>query len=284
MMHYGPILGAGALLCVLSHGAAALDPASLKADQITIRYEPPTDLAQHERIYQMLKENRVLERFKELLAPVRLPRPLLLQLKSCGGEENAWYDYEEMAVTVCYDLIRKNVKDAPKKTTPAGVSPEDAVIGPVAEIFLHETGHAVFDLLEVPILGHEEDAADQFAAYVILQFPREEARRLIAGIAYMYGTIAKERGSRIQFGQFADEHGQPAQRYFTYVCLAYGADSTFFAELKEKAKLPPQRADQCEAQYDQAQFAFKKLITPYVDPELIKRAKQKKWLRPLPKQ
>ena len=36
------------------------------------------------------------------------------------------------------------------------------------------------------ILGREEDAADQFAAYLLLQFAKSDARRLIAGVAYSY--------------------------------------------------------------------------------------------------
>jgi hypothetical protein len=41
-------------------------------------------------------------------------------------------------------------------------------------MFLHETGHAVFDLLEVPVLGREEDAADLFSAYIMLHFGKDD--------------------------------------------------------------------------------------------------------------
>jgi Putative metallopeptidase len=34
--------------------------------------------------------------------------------------------------------------------------------------------------LRVPIFGREEDAADQFAAYTLLQFGHEETPRIIA--------------------------------------------------------------------------------------------------------
>ena len=51
-------------------------------------------------------------------------------------------------------------------------------------MFLHETGHAVFDQLKVPVLGREEDAADLFSAYIMLQLGKEDARRLILGSAY----------------------------------------------------------------------------------------------------
>ena len=41
--------------------------------------------------------------------------------------------------------------------------------------FAHEFGHLAFDVYDVPIFGEEEQAADHFAAFTILQF-REDAR------------------------------------------------------------------------------------------------------------
>jgi hypothetical protein len=54
------------------------------------------------------------------------------------------------------------------------------------DVVLHETGHAVFDQLKVPVLGREEDAADLFSVYIVLQMGKEDARRLILGNAYQY--------------------------------------------------------------------------------------------------
>ncbi len=52
--------------------------------------------------------------------------------------------------------------------------------------FCTKAAHALFDLLRVPILGREEDAADQVSAFIMLQLGKEEARRLILGTAYAY--------------------------------------------------------------------------------------------------
>ena len=41
-------------------------------------------------------------------------------------------------------------------------------------------------MLKVPVLGGEEDAADQVSAYLMLQFGKAEARRLILGTAHAY--------------------------------------------------------------------------------------------------
>jgi hypothetical protein len=130
----------------------------------------------------------------------------------------------------------------------------------------------------MPVFGHEEDAADQFAAYILLKFNPQVARRLIGGIAYMYGRDAQAM-KIVDLGQYADEHGHPAQRYYTYLCLAYGKDPKNFGDVIDKGRLPKGRADQCESEYLQIDYAFKKKITPYVDQNLIKRVRNKAWLK-----
>jgi hypothetical protein len=86
-------------------------------------------------------------------------------------------------VTVCYEYLADILKNAPDRTLPSGVTQQDALLGSFLDVFLHETGHAVFDLLKVPVFGREEDAADLFSAYIMLQFGKEDAHGLILGSA-----------------------------------------------------------------------------------------------------
>ena len=71
-----------------------------------------------------------------------------------------------------------------------GVTADDAKVGQVLFLTLHEVGHAVFDIFNVPIFGSEEDAADNFATYIMLQFA--EARRLIRGAAWAWSSYLAE--------------------------------------------------------------------------------------------
>ena len=257
-----------------SESAVAGKSPILRADQIQISYVPPKNSA-HETIFQLLKERRTLEKIKGLLSALRLPRALLLKVAGCDGESNAWY--EDDAVTVCYEYLEDILRNAPKDTTPAGVTRTDAIMGPTLEVFLHETGHAVFDYLSVPILGREEDAADQFAAYVLLQFAESDARRLIYGVAYSYNIDASQPSTKKH--PFADEHGLPAQRFYNVLCMAYGADSKLFAELVDKGYLPGERAEGCADEYEQVIKALNKLIGPYIDQTRAKQVRAKHWLR-----
>jgi hypothetical protein len=212
-----------------SNLATAEKSSRLRSDRIQISYVQPKNPA-HESIFRLLKERQVLEKFKELLSPLRLPRALRLKVEGCDGVSNAWY--EDDAITVCYEYLDDILRNAPQETTPAGVTRADAIVGPTLEVFLHEAGHAVFDYLSVPILGREEDAADQFAAYLLLQFVKSDARRLIAGVAYAYHVDASKPSTKTN--PFADEHGLPAQRFYNVLCTAYGADSKLFADLVER--------------------------------------------------
>ena len=156
-----------------------------KPRQIRIQYVKPVNPA-HQPIHDELKRIRALERVQALLAPIRLPRPLLLKLDGCDGDANAWYDEGE--IVVCYEYVAEILKIAPEKVPPIGITKLDTVAGPLIDTVLHEAAHAVFDLLKIPVFGREEDAADLLSAYIMLKLGKSEARRLIIGTAYQYRT------------------------------------------------------------------------------------------------
>ncbi len=268
---------AGFSASVVAAEPAAQKPSRLKSDRIEIAYVPPKNPA-HQAIYEALKERQILERFKEYLSPFRLPVVLLVKLDGCDGEANAWYEESDHSVTVCYEYIAEVIRNAPTETTAAGVTRDEALVGPAVEVFLHEIGHAVFDMLKVPILGREEDAADQVADYMLLHLGKDEARRTVVGIAFMYGHEAQAQSP--QFKQFADVHGTSGQRFYNLLCLAYGAEPEVFADLVEKKYLPESRAEGCADEYKQVSYAVQKLILPYVDQVQYKKASKKKLLRP----
>jgi len=262
----------GALL--QAQHATAQKSSNLRANRMQISYVPPKN-AEHETVFRLLKERQVLEKLQQFLSPLRLPRALQLKVQGCDGDSNAWY--EDDAVTVCYEYLDDILQNAPQETTPAGVTRADAIVGPTLEVFLHEVGHATFDYLSVPIFGREEDAADQFAAYILLQFGKTEARRLLAGVAYTEKVEASKPSTKKN--PFADEHGLPAQRFYNFLCLAYGADAKLFADVVEKDYLPKKRAELCPDEYKQVDRAMTKLIRPYIDQTLAKRVRAKQWLR-----
>ena len=250
--------------------------AASKVNRVSVRYVPPKNPA-HQQIYTELKQRGALEKLQKLLSPVRLPRTLRISLTECDGEADAFY--EDAAITICYEYIDELIKNMPQETPPSGIAPIDTVIGPLFEVSLHEFAHAMFDMLKLPVFGREEDAADQVAAYTLLQFGESEARRLIAGTAYAYHMDQEKIDPCRSTEDYADEHGTPAQRFFNVLCIAYGADTKLFGEIVSQGYLPKSRAEYCEEEYEQVQDAVDQLIVPHIDLDLADKMMDRAWLQ-----
>jgi hypothetical protein len=261
---------------VAADGPRFVDPElqdNVKTGQVRYEYENPVNATQ-QSIRDRLQAMRVLERLSEFLSPLRLPRPLTLKVQGCDGQVNAYYWRDQ--VLVCYEYFDFLLKVAPEMPTPEGLTRQQALAGMTADVFLHETGHAVFDMLEIPFLGREEDAADQFSAYVLLHRAKEDARRLILGVAYLGSKPAEQETTSML--QQADIHELPAQRYYNVLCMAYGDDPDLFADAIQYWHLPEKRAKDCRYEYLRYQYAFRILIDPYVDHALVDKLRPKRLL------
>ena len=260
---------------LVSEIVTTVQAASARGSRVSVTYVAPKDAA-HQPIYEHLKELRFLEKLQEFLSPFQLPRILLVKVEGCDGNPDA--SYENDMIVVCYEYIDQLWKAIPPETTPAGVTAVDALVGPLFDTCLHEFAHAMFDMLQVPVLGREEDAADQVAAYIDLHFGKAQARRLIMGTAYAYGNEA-EHAAPLSLKQFADEHGTPAQRAYNELCIAYGADPKLFGDVVSQGYLPQKRAEGCGDEYAQIAEAFEKLIMPHIDRAQARRVLDGAWLQ-----
>ncbi|MGU3665354.1 DUF4344 domain-containing metallopeptidase [Methylobacterium sp. A49B] len=256
-------------------GAPPTHAARSTGAAIRIAYQRPID-EETRALHRELKARRVLEGLQAIVKAMRPPRSLTLRLAACG-EANAWYAPRSRTVTVCYEYVRE-VRDRASRNHPeTGVTQRDAIFGPVAQIFLHELGHALYDLLDVPVLGREEDAADQFAALVLLELPPAQARHAIDGAAYLLRTQAAEETP--DQAVLADDHSLAGQRLYNLLCLAYGADRRAFGYLVEAGALPKARAANCRAEYDLAAYALQKLFRPHLRDGRIGRARVRRAFR-----
>jgi hypothetical protein len=252
--------------------------ADAQPNRMRVEYVPPTNPA-HQELYELLKQRRALEKLQEIFSPFRLPVDLTFRTLGCDGVANAWWRLPY--VSVCYEYLNEIHRNLPKEATPAGVTRTDAVVGQFFYVFAHETGHAMFEIFDVPIFGNAEDAADHFASYLMLQFGKDQARGMILGAAYAYKKYVQSSEVSAPLVAFSDVHAAPAQRFYNLLCLAYGADPVLFADfVAQDAKdyLPKARATGCKREYDQVTYAFRDLILPHLDQQLEKQVLDKTWL------
>jgi hypothetical protein len=278
------IVRAGLAAGVLGSSVVLLQPAiaqqavDLINSKIDFAYIPPKSLKYLPTV-DRLKQFRFLEQLTQFLSPLRLPHRFLMVTEECGFV-NAYYqravfsDVPDWRIVLCYEFVEAVERVAPKLGQSSEFSYEDIVVGGLVGVILHELGHAMFDMLDVPVIGREEDAADQMSTFIALQFSKDVARTIVLGNAYLYKVW-------FAFGApaFFDEHGTGLQRYYNSLCLAYGGQPDLFKDLVDKGELPKTRAANCAREYQQAVLAFQKTVLPFVERDLMKKVQERTWLK-----
>jgi hypothetical protein len=278
---------AGAPLRLEGAGEPADHDVYVTADEpptrIHIEYVPPKN-PEHQNIYDMVKQRGTLETVRKIFSPFRLPVDLNIKTVGCDGVANAWYQREgkQPTVSVCYEYLQEIWKSMPKEMMAAGVTQADAICGQLFFAMAHELGHAMYDIFDVPVFGRQEDAADQFASFIILQFGGEQAHRLIKGAAYAYYDYVKNFNEKpkvtVPLAAFSSDHGSPEERYYNLLCTAYGYDEKLFAAVVEKEYLPQSRAKKCKFEYEDLKFAFDQVFMPHLDMGMVNTILAKNFL------
>lgn len=120
----------------------------------------------------------------------------------------------------------------------------------VIATFYHELGHAFIDVLALPVLGKEEDAADTLSVILMNDIWQEDAAaEILTSDATSYALLASQPGRFEDEQIFADEHSLDIQRYYNVVCLFYGANPEARAQLALDLELPADRAERCPDEY-----------------------------------
>jgi len=254
---------------------ASAQSSSLQHAKIEIEYVAPSS-AKRAAIMERLKQRHVLEQLREFTSPLRLPHVFHLITKECF-QANAFYDPSDWSLKLCYelvDLFNRTAPDADQKRD--GFTRDDVVLGEVVFTVLHELGHAAFDMLQVPVFGREEDAADQMAVFLAMQFSPEVARTVVRGNYYFF----KNQSDFTEWRNYADEHGSGSQRLYNGLCWAYGGDPQLFKDFVDQELLPKERAASCGDEYRLIRDAFNRTVLPFIDPELMKDIQRKDWFKP----
>jgi hypothetical protein len=249
------VLGAGPALAESSRRrATGSRPGVLK---ISYKKTGNRDL---QAMAKVLKEEKVFDIALPLAAQLRLPQDLPVSFEECG-EQNAYYDTGTRSITMCYELFTQlGEMFADPDSTDEEVG--EAILGAAFFIFLHEFGHALVHLLDLPITGKEEDAVDDFPTLVLINAGEEAAAA--AAISH-FGTLAEEYESgRSEDLAFWDEHSLNAQRVYGITCLIYGSDPEAYAVLAGEDGLPEARAARCPEEYKQKSRSWDKLLAPHL--------------------
>ena len=129
---------------------------------------------------------------------------------------------------------------------------EDAFVeANILGIFYHELGHALIDVMQMPVFGQEEDAADVASILLIDHlFEHESALALAYDVAN--GFWAEAVANAENPVPYWAVHGPDEQRFYNTVCLFYGGDPDTRDDFAADMELPEERAEYCVEEYELA--------------------------------
>lgn len=250
-----------------------------KGLRFTYQYLPPEN-PDLRYAYQWATDTHLLSRIPEvdgLDGMLVFPRPLRYVAAQCGMV-NAFYTKDKGAVVLCYELIDSITKMgsalAKGASDPKALTVE-FVRNNLRFILLHESGHALIDLLDLPAVGREEDSVDQLAAVLLLSnADKRESRNEIARVLQLSATwfkvnAAGTKGDDVRV--FADEHALDAQRYFNILCFVYGRDPENFHGIVDQGLLPKERAVRCPSESAKITRSWSRLLLPHFAPRFKPR-------------
>jgi len=120
-------------------------------------------------------------------------------------------------------------------------------------IFYHELGHALIDVMQLPVLGLEEDAADVLSVVMIDRiWDAESSEAKVAAAASFWAASAAESAEAGYEPAFWGVHSPDERRYFTYLCLYYGGAPEEREAMAIDFGLPEDRAASCPDEFDLA--------------------------------
>ncbi|NJN31263.1 MAG: hypothetical protein HC824_13175 [Synechococcales cyanobacterium RM1_1_8] len=219
----------------------------------SIAYRPVEQSAELTALKQILQTSGTYEAtITDLNAALSLPEDVKIEFLQCGSED-AYYDPNRRSITLCYELIQRYTKALGSDDG----SLETAALHAGLFTLFHELGHALIDVLALPITGREEDTADEFAAVMLLWSGQGEAT--LSG-AEQFAVDAEEW----EAVPYWDEHGTDMQRYYNIACYVYGSDSQRWQDLIGPDRLPEERAELCAEDYWRKSNSWNQLLAPYL--------------------
>lgn len=243
-----------------------------RAPAFEYAYGPPAT-PRLQGIYRRVRDADLLRRLPEVQAidgMFALPRRVRYVTAECG-EFGAFYRPDQTQVVLCYETLHTLYERGLEQQRALGQDEGYALRytrANVRFILLHETGHALVQLLDLPVTGRQEDAVDQLAAILMLRFAGldETPDQVIDNLDMAANWMLARSTGAYNLDAYADEHALGEQRYFNLQCLIYGSDSDGFAGMVDAGDLTAARAAGCARETRRVSRAWVRLLLPHLAP------------------
>lgn len=162
-------------------------------------------------------------------------------------------------------IVPSNLAQAQTFDPDKATERDDYILGTTLHVALHEAGHMLIDQLKLPVLGQEEDAADNFATIALIDQDTDLGDLALADTAHFWFALSDS--SEFEDASFFDEHDLDVQRALRIVCHLVGVDPNIFGYLAKAANLSEENYDTCGENFELAADSWFSVLEPSKAPE-----------------
>lgn len=228
--------------------------------QVSISYK---ETKEGEKIRTWLEKTMVIEEVVELInKEVNIEEEINIEVGRVGGP---YYDPNERVISLPYGFIIEVSKRFKRDFNNWEIYTEDNI----RHTLYHEIGHALIDILGIPVLGKEEDAVDDFGILMLI-LTKEDGADMgisVAELFFMEGEDIEEYGVE----EFMDVHSLDEQRAYRSLCMVYGSDPLANEDIARDLELDQGQRDECIEVYSTQVYNWLFLLEPHLNKGTLNR-------------
>ncbi|WP_392340598.1 DUF4344 domain-containing metallopeptidase [Moritella marina] len=241
---------------------------SLAADNVIVRYLQAHDELLQPIAKKLQSDSSIQDTLNLMSSEFIFPQPLTITF---GGDDGPLYDPATNDILIPYTFLDEveqrfkaahDARDDNAKTAPVAL--DQTVMDVVIHTLFHELAHALIANHELPIVGKEEDAADNLAVVLAIEYFENGAEIAISAAKLFY--LEDNEITEFEEADFWDEHSLDLQRYYATLCHVYGSDDVNYAYLLEDTGFSAERGEFCISEYDTIANNWLTLLAPYMTP------------------
>ncbi|AFY81424.1 DUF4344 domain-containing metallopeptidase [Oscillatoria acuminata] len=240
--------------------------------RIRVVYHEGTD-ERSRRLVNGFRENGAFDKFAESISNTfNLPtdKNLTITFQNCG-QANAFYNPTSREIVMCSELwwdsdyLFRAYNFAAELPQELAIITEPNTGYVFLFVLLHEFGHALIDILDIPVVGREEDAVDQFSTMFLLvgNSSSEARKKIILSTITWFVLSAKRKEDEGRQPAYWGQHPLEQQRMYNIACLWYGNNPEEL-EYTGVTNLLRGQAPQCPQRYQRLVADWNQLLKSHL--------------------
>lgn len=243
-------------------GSGAVRSTPADTGRFLVHYDSAKTAAHREYLEQFRGDSLLDVIAADLNGWFAIPVDITIGFSECDSAD-AYYDPGTHTVSVTYEQVaemRELFSHEVSGDSALTAATSDAIVF----ILYHELGHALIDVLDLPVTGKEEDAVDQLSTVLLADSTDEGEQAAVDGARFFYLSSSQDGDRPLDEEDFADAHSLDRQRFYYILCMLYGHDPVRYTYLLREHILPEDRATECEEEFDRIYSSWYRLLEPHV--------------------